>query len=310
MKDFYYVTLLQYLKNKIDGGNKYLKRGESALKETRVHNGWGLDFSFPLGNRFPKPRISGITMIIDKGMGLRETEDLLEMGAEFIDFWKLGFATSALYHQQFLKEKIEMINAYRIRIYPGGTFFEIAITQGKFASFLERAKELGFSTIEISDGTIHLPPQERSLSIRTAKEKGFLVLTEIGKKNSLEDFQPELMAAQVGKDLDDGAFKVILEARESGKGVTIYNEEGNIKTEKLTKLLTLLPDPNKLIWEAPLKSQQIEFITMFGSEVNLGNIHSKDVISLESLRRGLRSDTFKLVLKKKDNKKQIDAVSE
>ncbi len=268
------------------------------MEEKRVHNGWGLDFSFPLRERAIKPRNSGITMIIDKGMGLRETEDLLEMSAGYIDFWKLGFATSALYNPLLLQQKIEMISSHRIRVYPGGTFSEIAISQGKFSSYLQRAKELSFSTVEISDGTIYLSSRERSRAIRTAGEMGFLVLTEIGKKDSREAFLTDSMAEQVSKDLDDGAFKVIVEARESGKNVTIFTEQGDIKTEKLTQLLMLVPDPNKLIWEAPIKTQQIEFITLLGSDVNLGNIQGSDVISLESLRRGLRSDTFRLYLAK------------
>ena len=198
-----------------------------------------------------------------------------------------------------LKQKVEMINSWGIRVYPGGTFSEIAISQGKFASFLVKAKELGFSTLEISDGTIHLPSRERSRAIQTAHKMGFLVLAEIGKKNAGGAFQPELMAEQARRDLDDGAYKVILEGRESGKNVTIFTEQGHIKKEKLTKLLMQIPDQNKLIWEAPLKAQQIEFITMFGSDVNLGNIQGTDVIALESLRRGLRSDTFRLSLAKK-----------
>lgn len=266
------------------------------MKENKIHNGWELDFSFPLGERTIKPRTNGITMIIDKGMGPRETRDLLEMGAQYIDFWKLAFGTSALYNPLFLKQKIEMINSYGIKVYPGGTFAEIAITQGKFALFLERAKELGFSAIEISDGTIRLAPGERSRAIQTARKMGFQVLAEVGKKDAGGAFNPEPAAEQVNRDLDDGAFKVILEARESGKNVTIYTEQGHIKQEKLTKLLRQIPDPNKLIWEAPLKTQQIEFITMFGSNVNLGNIQGIDVISLESMRRGLRSDTFRLSL--------------
>jgi phosphosulfolactate synthase len=277
------------------------------LKESKIHNGWELDFSFPLGGRNNKPRTSGITMIIDKGMGPRETRDLLEMSAEYIDFWKLGFGTSALYNPLFLKQKIEMINAYGIKVYPGGTFAEIAISQGKFALFLERAKELGFSAIEISDGTIHLAPEERSRAIQTARKMGFQVLAEVGKKDAGGAFNPEHAARQVNRDLEDGAFKVILEARESGKNVTIYTEQGHVKQEKLTKLLRQIPDPNKLIWEAPLTAQQIQFITMFGSNVNLGNIQGKDVISLESMRRGLRSDTFRLSLMEKYSGNQEQA---
>ncbi|HHU75624.1 MAG TPA: phosphosulfolactate synthase [Firmicutes bacterium] len=269
------------------------------MDEKKINNGWELDFSFPLGNRTIKPRQSGLTMIIDMGMGPGETRDLLEMGAGYIDFWKLGFGTSALYDQAFLKQKIGIINSSGIRIYPGGTFAEIALTQGKFTSFLVRARELGFTTIEISDGTIFLPPRERSRAIQTAIRMGFLVLAEVGKKETGETFRPRSMAEQIGRDLEDGAFKVILEARESGKNVTIFTEKGEIKKEQLAELIAQAPSPEQIIWEAPLKTQQIQFITAFGSNVNLGNIRGRDVLALESLRRGLRSDTFRLSLENK-----------
>ena len=142
---------------------------------------------------------------------------------------------------------------------------------------------------------IFLPKKGAGLS--NIRRNGISCPDEIRKKIT-GVFLTETMAEQVRKDLDDGAFKVILEARESGKSVTIFTDQGDIKTEKLTQLLMMVPDPNKIIWEAPLKTQQIEFITLLGSDVNLGNIQGSDVISLESLRRGLRSDTFRLYLAK------------
>jgi phosphosulfolactate synthase len=301
------MTIIKAVFKVAESINDYHKRGVVALEEKKIHNGWGLDFSFPLGDRTPKPRQSGLTMIIDMGMGPGETRDLLEVGAGYIDFWKLGFGTSALYDPLFLKQKIGMINSCGIRVYPGGTFSEIAITQGKFAPFLARAKELGFSTVEISDGTIHLPPRERSRAIQAAVKMGFIVLAEVGKKDAGGTFRPKPMAEQIGRDLQDGAFKVILEARESGKNVTIFTEEGHIKKDQLTELMMRAPNPDQIIWEAPLKAQQIEFITAFGSNVNLGNIRGADIIALESLRRGLRSDTFRLSLGEKYRGKEDQA---
>jgi phosphosulfolactate synthase len=267
------------------------------MEKGKKNNAWDLDISFPLHDRVEnKPRSTGTTMVLDKGTGLRETLDILEMSADYIDFWKLSFGSSALYNPATLSKKIELVKSFHVEIYPGGTFMEIAYVQGKLKAYLQRACELGFSALEVSDGTIPLSQWERSQMIRAAWETGLTVLTEIGKKQSGEVFYPELMADQVNKDLDDGAFMVIMEARESGKDVTIFNEQGNIEREKLNKFLLSLGRQEKIIWEAPLKKQQLEFITMYGPNVNLGNIPTEEVIALESLRTGLRADTFKLSL--------------
>jgi len=266
------------------------------LKKEQLHNGWQLDFSYPVKERTTKDRSRGITIIFDKGLGIRETRDLLETGAPYIDFWKLGFGTSALYSSALLMKKIELVNSYNIKIYPGGTFFEIVYTQGRLKEYLKRACELGFTTVEISDGTIQLSATERSRAIGTAREMGFCVLTEIGKKEAAAQFDPHEVAAQMAKDLQDGAFKVIIEGRESGKNVTIYNEKGNIEHGRMKQLLLLAPEQSSIIWEAPLKKQHIDLITLLGPHVNLGNIFPEDALSVEALRRGLRSDTLKMFL--------------
>ncbi|MBS4032176.1 MAG: phosphosulfolactate synthase [Clostridiales bacterium] len=261
------------------------------------NNGWGLDLQFPLQDRTPdKPRNDGITMILDKGLGLRETADLLEMSARYIDFWKLSFGSSALYNPRILADKIKLVCQFDVQIYPGGTFTEIAFSQGKLSAYFQRAKALGFSAVEISDGTIQISPWQRSQMIKTARDLNLPVITEIGKKEAGEIFVADAMAEQVNRDLEDGAFKVILEARESGRNVTIFNDRGNIEREKLNKFLLAVSRQENLIWEAPLKKQQVEFVTMFGPNVNLGNIAPEEVIALESLRTGLRADTFKLSL--------------
>ena len=267
------------------------------------NNGWGLDLQFPLPQRTQKPRRKGVTMIFDKGLGPQETRDLLGLCAPYIDYWKLGFASSALYPPDLLQQKISLVKSYQISIYPGGTFSEIATVQGKLRAYLQRARELGFSAVEISDGTIQLNPRERSAAIKAAREAGLPVLTEIGKKDGAAPFQPAAMAAQLERDLRDGASYVIVEARESGKGVTIFDREGRLDYEKTHKLLReIATGLEQIIWEAPLSAQQVEFIRLLGVDVSLGNIGPKDVLALESLRRGLRADTFRLSLeeKKKD----------
>lgn len=265
----------------------------------KIPNGWGLDLRFPWQCEISKPRSEGITMILDKGMGLRESLDLLETGSRYIDFWKFGFGSSALYTPRMLKRKIEMIRSFDVDVYPGGTFLEIAIEQGKQNPYLERAYELGFSAVEVSDGTIEITPLQRNRIIKMARELGLQVLTEIGKKEGDKNFDPVLMAEQINKDLDDGAYKVILEARESGKGVTIFDENGDIEQEKMDKLLLFVRGKEHIMWEAPLKKQQVYFLRAFGPQVNLGNIMPEEVLALQSLRFGLRADTFKLSLEEK-----------
>ncbi|WP_027340591.1 phosphosulfolactate synthase [Halonatronum saccharophilum] len=260
------------------------------------NNGWGLDIEFPLVGREEKPRRNGLTMVIDKGLGLNQTKDLLEVGAEYIEFLKLSFGTSALYPDDLLREKIELVKSYGIDIYPGGTFLEVAIVQNKFEEYLKRAKDLGFTAVEVSDGTINLTSNLRSMIIKKAKSMGFKVLSEIGKKDGKSEFKVSQMIKQLKRDLSDGAYKVIIEARESGKGVSIYDEEGKADEFKLKKILLEAPHPMDIIWEAPLKKQQVYFIEMLGNNVNLGNINVEEILALESLRNGLRGDTLKMAL--------------
>ncbi|OCL27346.1 phosphosulfolactate synthase [Orenia metallireducens] len=260
------------------------------------NNGWNLDMEFPLVGREEKPRRNGLTMVLDKGLGLYETEDLLEISSKYIDFLKLSFGTSGLYPKDLLKRKIELVKDYGVDIYPGGTFLEVAIVQNKWEEYLYRAKELGFNAIEVSDGTIDLTSNLRSIIIRKAKELEFKVFAEIGKKDKDEDFKVSQMIKQLKRDVADGAYKVIVEARESGKGVSIYNESGEADEFKLQRLLLDSPHPTDIIWEAPLKKQQVYFINMLGNNVNLGNIDTRDILALESLRTGLRGDTFRKTL--------------
>ena len=250
----------------------------------------------PLPGYSSKPRQIGYTMVLDKRLGLNETYDLLELAGDYIDTIKLTFGTSVLYPESVLREKIKLIRSYGVDVYPGGTLFEIALWQDKLEPFLQCAAELGFTGIEISDGTISLSPKERRGAIQRAKTHGFKVVTEVGKKNG-----PPLpvlrMQQMIADDLASGADKVIIEGRESGKGVGIFDENGKIKAAEMEALVYDLPDyETVLIWEAPLKSQQVSLIKRFGPNVNLGNIAPEEVLALAALRCGLRGDTFGLCL--------------
>lgn len=258
---------------------------------------WAGIIDFPLAGRNSKPRESGLTMVIDKGLGLKSTRDLLEVGSDYIDFLKLGFGTSAFYSEKFLEKKIALAHSYNVDIYPGGTFLEVAIWQNKLDDYLARAKELGFTTLEVSDGTIPLDNKKRAKIIRQVVKAGFKVLTEVGKKDPGEEIEGEQRLAQIEQDLEEGAWKVILEGRESGKGIGIYDGNGRIKGDEFEELLAGLRNQEVLIWEAPLKNQQQELILKFGPNVSLGNIQSNDILALEALRVGLRGDTLKSTLK-------------
>ncbi len=267
---------------------------------------WDDIITLPLGYRRQKPRNAGVTMVIDKGLGYQETKDLLDTSGDYIDFLKLGFGTSAFYSKELLLEKIKLAKKYDVEMYPGGTFLEVAYWQGRIKSFLDRAKELGFETIEVSDGTITLKPNERKEIIDLALERGFKVLTEVGKKDAKAKISITNLLEQAQQDLEWGAWKVIMEGRESGKGIGLYDKEGNVMEDKLEEFISKFSSIENIIWEAPLKNQQVDFITRFGVEVNLGNIASNEILALEALRTGLRGDTLGLVVEYKANKEGFE----
>ena len=260
-------------------------------------NPWEGTIAFPDNARLSKPRAKGLTMVMDKGLGLSETAELLSIAGEFIDYIKLAFGTSALYPGQILRDKVSLIRTWGIHVYPGGTFLEIAAIQHQIADFLEKCRDLGFSAIEVSDGTISLTPEERADIILMAKGMGYHVLSEVGKKSPMESPRVEEIVSQVNSDLIAGADHVILEARESGKGIGIFDEHGDIRNEFFRNLAHDLRDTSSIIWEAPLKNQQLELIRAFGPNVNLGNIPPGEALALEALRVGLRSDTLKDILR-------------
>lgn len=251
----------------------------------------------PLPGRMCKPRLhAGLTMLIDSGLGLQETRDLVELAGPYIDFVKLGFGTSKLYPLAVLQGKITLLQSNGIEVYPGGTFLEAAILQNKWQEFLQRCAELGFKTVEVSDGTITLPTALRLRIIAYAREQGFKVITEVGKKENGLCLPVDLQLEMIQEDLHAGAFKVIIEGRESGRGVGMFKDDGSIRRDEFDALVTKIDRPEQLIWEAPLKAQQEELICTFGPNVNFGNINPREIIALEALRVGLRSDTLRHTL--------------
>jgi phosphosulfolactate synthase len=247
----------------------------------------------PLGGRSQKPRTTGLTMVIDKGIGLHQLDDLLDIAADYIDVIKLTFGTSAFYDRKLLKEKNEEISDRGIEIMPGGTFLEVAVWQGVVDEYLGRAKDLGFSAIEVSDGTIEIGPKIRADVIKKCLDRGFRVITEVGKKDPKDIVPIALVHQLIAEDIKHGAFKVIIEAREAGRGVGIFDQDGRTRKDEMENIIAGVANPDVLIWEAPLKNQQQDLIMRFGPNVNLGNIGAEEILALEALRQGVRGDTLK-----------------
>jgi len=258
---------------------------------------WDEVVALPETKRFSKPRTEGVTMVIDKGLGLTEIRDLLEMAADHMDFLKIAFGSSALYPTRLMKEKINLVKSYGVQVYPGGTLFEIAFYQGMLKEFLARARELGFTYVEVSEGTIDLPKHKRAECIRMARDWGFGVVSEIGKKDKSIKIEAQAAVEQILADLADGSEKVILEGRDSGKGVGIYDEHGEVKDTLLDEILQGIGSHSRLLIEAPQTSQQNHLLLKLGPNVNLGNVQPHDVLTLESMRVGLRGDTLRECLK-------------
>jgi len=185
-----------------------------------------------------KPRRTGLTMVMDRALGLRATEDLLELAGDSIDLIKLGFGTSVFVDEALLRRKIESLRAHAVDVYPGGTLMEATLVQGVYPQFVKRARELGFTALEISDGSITMSRQTRDEAIRRALDAGLRVITEVGKKDPALYVPPGELCDQIAADLAAGADKVIVEARESGTGIGIYDHEGNVL--QLTPFVTLL----------------------------------------------------------------------
>lgn len=257
---------------------------------------WDGTVSMPLGGRLAKPRQAGLTMVIDKGLSLAETQALLDVAAEYIDFIKLAFGTTVFFTPEDLKAKVRLVQSYGVEIYPGGTLLEIAMLQDRLEAFVRRAQEIGFRCLEVSDGTVSISPRYRERLVRELVRMGFRVFTEVGKKHPADRLPQIRLREQILEDLEAGAEKVTVEGRESGKGVVIYRDDGSIDEDELELMVQAVPDPSVLIWEAPLKTQQQDLILRFGPNVNLGNVHPGDVLSLEALRVGLRGDTLRSVL--------------
>ena len=249
-------------------------------------------FEFLSINREEKPRSKGITMVLDKGLGYQTAKSLMEISGDYVDYLKFGWGTSIVHEQDIIKSKVKMYQSHNIVPYTGGTLFELAYMNNKLDEFFKEAHNLGFKAVEISDGSINIPHENKLECIDKAKSEGFEVLSEVGKKDPNLDKELTLdeRINYMQDELDAGSSLIIVEAREGGKNIGIYDKSGNAKEDEIDYILRNF-NGDKLLWEAPNKDQQVFFILKLGNTVNLGNVSSDDITSLETLRRGLRGDT-------------------
>ena len=240
-----------------------------------------------LPERVVKPRSHGITMVMDKGLSLRQVEDFVEVAGAYTDIVKLGWATS--YVTPNLDKKLEIYRAAGLPVYFGGTLFEAFIVRNQFDEYCRILDKYKMEYVEVSDGSIEIEHEVKCDYIRKLSEM-VTVISEVGSKDIQKIFAPYKWIKLMNAEIEAGAWKVIAEARESGN-VGIYRDSGEVRQGLVDEILTQIPEET-IIWEAPQKAQQVWFIKLIGSNVNLGNIAPAEVIPLETLRLGIRSDTF------------------
>lgn len=254
--------------------------------------------NFPLKNlpeRTEKPRKYGLTMVMDKGMGLLNVKDFLSVAAPYIDIVKLGFGTAFV--TQNLREKIEIYQQAGIPVYFGGTLFEAFLIRNQVDDYINVIKDYNLSFVEVSDGSIIIPHEEKCRYIEKLA-KHVTVLSEVGSKDATNIMPPYKWIELMRAELNAGSQYVIAEAREAGN-VGIYRDSGEVRQGLVQEILTQIPS-EKIIWEAPQKAQQVYFLQLLGANVNLGNLAPAEVLPLESMRHGLRGDTFHMFLKEKE----------
>jgi phosphosulfolactate synthase len=250
-------------------------------------------FLTDIPNREKKPREHGLTMMMDKGLSINDTKNFIDMCGPHTDIVKLGFGTSAI--SPHIETKIKLYQDAGLMVYLGGTLFEAFIIRDMYEEFKDLLRKWNLSMCEVSDGSIELEHVKKCKYISDLAEE-FLVVSEVGSKDEKKLIAPYKWIELMQKELDAGAWKVIAEAREGGN-VGIYRSGGEVRSDLIDEILTQIPT-EKILWEAPKKPQQVWFIKLLGPNVNLGNISWDEVIPLETLRIGLRGDTFFDYLKK------------
>jgi phosphosulfolactate synthase len=239
-----------------------------------------------LPERTSKPRQDGITHVLDRGLSVADIDGLMEVAGDYIDLVKLGWGTAVATGN--LDGKLARYKAHGVTVMLGGTLTELAIAQNRLDKLVAWLHELGLEHIELSDGTINIE-HDRKLELISRLAQEFTVLSEVGSKDDTRIMAPYRWVEQIEAELEAGAWKVIAEARESGS-VGIFRHDGEVRMGLIDEIVHAV-DFNRILFEAPRKDQQVWFVRRFGPDVNLGNIVPEDVLSLETVRVGLRSDT-------------------
>ncbi len=245
-------------------------------------------------DRTTRPRTSGLTMVMDKGLSINEVHNFISINGPHTDIVKLGFGTSFVTPN--LREKIKVYQSYNMPVYFGGTLFEAFLIRNQFDEYIAVCKDYGINYVEVSDGSVSIPHAEKCGYIEKLT-KHATVLSEVGSKDAAHIIPPYKWIELMRAELEAGSSYVIAEAREAGN-VGIYRGSGEVREGLVQEILTQIPE-KKIIWEAPQKMQQLYFLELIGCNVNLGNIAPNEVIPLEAMRIGLRGDTFDLYLDKK-----------
>ncbi len=247
-----------------------------------------MNYNIPyIPDRPEKPRNDGITMVMDKGLSVQEAENMISASGDFIDMVKFGFGTGLI--TKHLKDKIKLYQEAQIRPFLGGTIFEMFYIRDMYEQFKSFIDSCNVDFIEISDGSIQLPHEEK-LACISELSKDFTVISEVGSKQKGVEISPEKWVSAMQTELEAGSWKVVGEARESGT-VGIFNEDGSANTEVIEDIVQKVNTKN-VIWEAPKKPQKVWFIKLLGARVNLGNLATTEIIPLETQRFELRGDTF------------------
>ncbi len=246
--------------------------------------------NFNLNNipdRAQKPREKGLTMVMDKGLSIRQVEDFIEVSGTHTDIVKLGWSTSFVTPN--LEDKLDVYRAAGIPVYFGGTLFEAFVIRNQFEDYRRVLDKYKMEFVEVSDGSIEIDHEEKCDYIKKLSTQ-VTVISEVGSKDEKKIFAPYKWIKLMKAEIEAGSWKVIAEAREGGN-VGIYRDSGEVRQGLVDEILTQIPEET-IIWEAPQKAQQVWFIELIGANVNLGNIAPAEVIPLETIRLGLRGDTF------------------
>lgn len=253
-------------------------------------NTYNFDISH-LPDRTTKPRESGLTMVMDKGLSLRQAEDFIETSETYVDLIKLGFGTSIITPN--LDKKIAFYQEAGIPVYFGGTLFEAFIVRDNLKGYVDLLKKYDLQHLEISDGSLDMS-QDKKCEYITQLAKDFIVISEVGSKDAEKIIPPYKWIEMMKREVEAGVWKVIAEAREGGN-VGIFRGSGEVRSGLVEEILTQIPQ-EMIIWEAPKKAQQLWFLKQYGANISLGNIPPNEVIALETMRIGLRGDSFHFYL--------------